>query len=300
MATHEWLWGMCLVFGLSQPAFAQPAEAPPPPAKKAPKKDRGKKKVVDLSAEVAAINGADLEAAARAADTLGASAEPAAHDALLDALALGLPPAVTGNAFVALVKHPAPADVAALRRYAAHHSPSVRSAAIGALAMYPDPNARLAVIAGLHDPVASVRASAAAAAGKGRVRDAVDSMIKLLAKGEEASARALAAMADTELARKLADQLGKVPEASLALTLGLILKRPDFGPDPERVEIVRAIAKIADPAAVAALTDYLDATPKNPPRPSRQEAQGVVEARAGSPDKKGGKPPAGKPPAGKQ
>jgi hypothetical protein len=121
------------------------------------------------------------------------------------------------------------------------------------------------------------------------VRDAVDSMIALLAKGEEASARALASMADTELARKLADQLGKVPEASLALTLGLILKRPDFGPDPERVEIVRAIAKIADPAAVAALTDYLDATPKNPPRPSRQEAQGVVEARVSSPDKKGGK-----------
>jgi HEAT repeat protein len=279
---------MCLVFGLSQPAFAQPAEAPPPPAKKAPKKDRGKKKpVVDLSAEVAALNGADLEAAAKAADALGASVEPAAHDALLDALALGLPPAVTGNAFTALVKHPAPADVAALRRYAAHHTPTVRSAAIGALAMYPDPNAKLAVVAGLHDPVASVRASAAAAAAKGRVRDAVDSLIKLLAKGEEASARALAAMADTELARKLADQLGKVPEASLALTLGLILKRPDFGPDPERVEIVRAIAKIADSAAVTALTDYLDATPKNPPRPSRQEAQGVVEARVGSSDKKG-------------
>jgi HEAT repeat protein len=286
MASHKWHWGMCLAVILStQPALAQPAEAPP--AKKAPKRERGKKKpVVDLSVEIAALNGADLEAAAKAADTLGASSEPAAHDALLDALALGLPPAVTGNAFVALVKHPAPADVAALRRYAVHHTPSVRSAAIAALAMYPDPNAKLAVIAGLHDQVASVRAAAATAAGRGRVRDAVDSLIKLLAKGEEASARALAAMADTELARKLADQLGKVPEASLALALGLILKRPDFGPDPERVEIVRAIAKIADPAAVTALSDYLDATPKNPPRPSRQEAQGVVEARTGT---KGGK-----------
>jgi len=291
MATTKWLWGLCVAFALSGPAFAQPAEAPPPPAKKA-KKDRGKKRKppVDLSAEVAALNGADLEPAAKAAETLGASAEPAAHDALLDALALGLPPAVTSNVFTALVKHPAPADVAALRRYARHHTPTVRSAAIGALAMYPDPNARLAVVAGLHDPVASVRAAAAAAAGKGRMRDAVEPMLKLLAKGEEASARALAVMADTELARKLADQLGKVPEASLALALGLILKRPDFGPDPERVEIVRAIAKIADASAVTALTDYLDATPKNPPRPSRQEAQGVVEARlGGSPDKQDGR-----------
>lgn len=284
MATHR--WGLCLAFALvcAGPAFAQPAEAPPPPAKQAKKKDRGKKKPVDLSAEIAALNGADLEAAAKAADALGASTEPAAHDVLLDALALGLPPAVTGNAFTALVKHPAPPDVAALRRYATHHSPSVRSAALGALAMYPDPNAKAAVIAGLSDMVASVRAAAATAAGKGRIRDAVDPMIKLLAKGEEASARALAAMADTELARKLADQLGKVPEAKLALALGLILKRPDFGPDPERVEIVRAIAKISDSSAVTALTDYLDSTPKNPPRPSRQEAQGVVEARLGGTD----------------
>jgi HEAT repeat protein len=251
---------------------------------------KGGKKAADVSAEVAALAGADLEAAARAADTLGASAEPAAHDALLDALALGLPPAVTKHAFDALVKHPAPPDVAALRRYATHRSPTVRSAAIGALAMYPDPNARLAVIAGLSDPVATVRAAAAAAAGKGRIRSAVDPLLNLLAKGEEPSARALAAMADTELARKLGDQLGKVPEASLALALGLILKRPDFGPDTERVEIVRAIAKISDSSAVAVLTDYLDATPKNPPRPSRAEAQGVVDARLGGGDKKKDRP----------
>lgn len=278
---------MFIAFALSGTAIAQPAEAPPPPAKKA-KKERKKKAppAVDISAQVSALNGADLEAAARAADALGAMEQPAAHDALIDALSLGLPPAVTKNAFDALVKHPAPLDVATLRRYAAHHTPTVRSAAIGALAMYPDPKAKSAVVAALHDPDKSVRAAAAAAAGKGRVRDAVDSLIKLLAKGEEAAARALAAMADTELARKIADQLGKVPEASLALSLGLILKRPDFGPDPERVEIVRTIAKINDSTAVTVLTDYLDATPKNPPRPSRQEAQGVVEARLGGAPKK--------------
>jgi len=270
MRATTFLGSLWLACALASPALAQKA-----------------KNRVDLSAEVAALAGADLEAAAKAADALGASTEPAAHDALLDALALGLPPAVTTNAFNALVKHPAPPDVAALRRYATHHQPPVRSAAIGALVMYPDPNAKAAVIAGLHDPIASVRAAAAAAAGKGRMRDAVDPLIKLLAKGEEPAARALAAMADTALARKLADQLGKVPEASLALALGLILKRPDFGPDTERVEIVRAIAKIADSSAVTALGEYLDATPKNPPRPSRQEAQGVVEARLGGvPDKK--------------
>jgi HEAT repeat protein len=84
-------------------------------------------------------------------------------------------------------------------------------------------------------------------------------------------------MADTELARKVADQFGKVPEASLALTLGLIIKRPDFGPDNVRVEIVRAIAKIQDKSAVAALQDYVDSIPKKEQRPSKQEAQGVID-----------------------
>ncbi|MGN6104149.1 MAG: hypothetical protein ACTHU0_03525, partial [Kofleriaceae bacterium] len=77
------------------------------------------------------------------------------------------------------------------------------------------------------------------------------------------------------------DQLGQVPDASLALCLGAILARTDYGPDPARVEVVRAIAKIQDPAAVGALTDYLDATPTNPPRPSRQEAESIVNARMG-------------------
>ena len=86
-------------------------------------------------------------------------------------------------------------------------------------------------------------------------------------------------MADADLVRKLGDQLGKVPDASLALCLGLVLRRPDFGPDAERVEVVRAIGKITDQAAVNALTDYIDATPKNPPRPSRAEAEKMVEAR---------------------
>jgi hypothetical protein len=86
-------------------------------------------------------------------------------------------------------------------------------------------------------------------------------------------------MADPELARKIAEQLGQVPDASLALCLGLVLKRADFGPDPARVDIVRAIAKIQDPAAITALTEYIDGTPKNPPRPSRHEAEMVVSAR---------------------
>jgi HEAT repeat protein len=241
----------------------------------APKKTKGE----DLAPVIAALSGAELEQAAAAAEHLGESDQVGAHDALLDALALGLPAEVAVPAMAALTHHPAPPDVAALKRYASHRNPSVRSAALAALALYPDPIAHHIVVGGLHDSMGLVRNAAAQAAGHGRVREAVDSLFALLALGEEPAARALAQLADPELARKIAEQLGKVPDASLALCLGLILKRTDFGPDTARVEIVRAIGKIQDAAAINALTDYIDATPKTPPRPSRHEAEMMVEAR---------------------
>jgi HEAT repeat protein len=157
----------------------------------------------------------------------------------------------------------------------------VRGAAFAALALYPDPAAHAAVVAGLHDPAGIVRAAAAAAAAQGHVRESVDTLFALLAKGEEPAARALAQMADGDLARKIGDQLGKVPDAMLSLSLGILLRRADFGPDTARVDVVHALAKISDQSATSALTDYIDATPKNPPRQSRTEAQKIVEARVG-------------------
>jgi HEAT repeat protein len=145
--------------------------------------------------------------------------------------------------------------------------------------MYPDPAAHKLVIAGLHDAVGAVRGAAAAAAAKGRIREAIDPLFDLLARNEEPAAKALAAMADADLVRRVGDQLGKVPDAVLAQCLGMILKRADFGPDTVRVEVVRALGKIQDQAALAALSDYVDATPKNPPRQSRDEAEKMVEAR---------------------
>jgi HEAT repeat protein len=245
----------------------------------APKKGAPKK--ADISADVAALVGADPEVAQKAAEKLGESALPAAHDALLDALAMGLDPFVAPAAIAALTSHPAPADVVALRRYAGHRHPNVRGSALLALALYPDPAARATVVAALRDKTASVRSAAAQAAAKGRVRDAVDPMLQLLAKGEEPSAKALAQLADPDLARRIADHYGKVPDPALALALGTILKRADFGPDAARVEIVRALAKIQDASALRQLEDYIAQTPKNPPRPSRQEAEMVIDARGG-------------------
>lgn len=248
-------------------------------AKKAPPAKKGKV-VAPSAADIAALHGAEVEAAAKAAETIGESASPAAHEALLDALAMGLPASVAVPAIAGLAKHPAPPDVMALVRYANHINPTVRNAAITALAQYPDPAATKVIVERLGDQVAVVRAAAAAAAAKGKIKKAVEPLLVLLSRGEEPAARALAAMADVTLAARIADQLGKVPAESLALTLGAILLRPDFGPDTARVEVVRAIGKIEDKAAVTALQDYLANSPKKPTT-SRTEAQMIVDARVG-------------------
>lgn len=270
---------------LAAPVLSQPAApaAKAPAAKAAPAGKGAKKgapKGIDLAPTIAALMGPDLEPAAHAAETLGASSDPAAHDALLDALAMGLPPAVAVVAVSALALHPAPPDVAALVRYANHHAPSVRSASLGALALYPDPVAKKAIVAGLHDQAGVVRGAAAGAASKGHVREALDPLFELLARGEEPAARALAGVADADLVRRIGDQLGKVPEPTLAQTLGFILKRADVA-EPLKIDVVRAVGKIQDSSAVTVLSDYVDATPKTPARESRNEAQKMVEARLG-------------------
>jgi len=261
------------------PNAKAPAPKKAPKAPKAPKK--GAAPVIDVAANVAALWGQSNESASKAAEALGTSTEAAAHEALLDALAMGMPPQVAIATLQALTLHPAPGDVTAIVRYANHHSPSVRGVAYGALASYPSPEAKKALVAGLSDMNGSARGAAAMAASKGRVREAIEPLFELLGRSEDSASKALAAMADPDLARRIGDLFGKVPEAILAATLGAILKRADFGPDPARVDLVRAIGRIQDAAAVSALTDYLDATPKNPPRPSRQEAQKMVEARLG-------------------
>lgn len=274
MSKVSWYGALVIALGLGLPAGAHAQRrnsrklSPPPVAEVSP-------------IDVQALSGADVALAVKAAETLGQSDAALAHEALLDALALGLAPAVAVPAIEALVMQPAPKDVATLRRYARHRTPSVRGAALAALASYPSPEAQQAIADGLRDSVGTVRTAAAAAAARGRVRTAVDELMLLLARGEDSSARALGAMADHELAKQLTEQLGKAPEPQLARALGTILLRDDFGPDAAKLAIVRTIAKIQDPVAVTELTDYVNATPKRPVRPSRQEAAAVVKARTG-------------------
>ncbi len=244
-------------------------------------KPKGTASKIDLSASVAALASGDTDAAVKAMTVLGSFDSAAAHDAILDALAFGPHPLVVLAALPGLTAHPAPADAAVIARYATYRSVVVRSAALLALASYPDPKAKLALVRGLSDSQAKVRAAAATAIGKARLRDAVPALLTLLEKGEIPAAIALGQLADVEMARTISEKLGQVPDEALATCLGTMLKRDDFGPDSARVQVVAAIGKISSNDAIVVLADYIESTPKNPPRQSRRDAEAIVEARMG-------------------
>jgi len=259
----------------ARPAAARPAPGRPAAAKPAAPP------VVDVKAAAAALVGRDLDAAARAAASLGEAVDPAAHEALLDALATGLHPKVAAVALAALAARPAAGDAAVLRLYAAHRAAEPRAAAVLALGGYDDAGGRADIVAALGDEDAKVRRAAGQAVEKAKIKPAGERLLALLAKGDPAAPAPIAAVADAELARLVAEQLGTAPDALLAQTLGQILKRADFGPEPARVQVVRALAKIPGPEAINALTDYLSATPEKPPRQSRREAEALVAERLG-------------------
>jgi HEAT repeat protein len=257
--------------GAAPGGAAAPAKGKVAPAK-------GKAVPTDVAASAAKLVGSDSGAAVAAAAALGQSADPAAHDALLDGLATGLAPDTAAHALAALTAHPAPPDVALLVLYAGHHHEGARAAAVEALGAYPDPVARKAAVAALGDGEQVVRDAAARAIAHGKIREGVDRLMALLDRGDTAAPPALAELADADMAHAIGEHLGTAPAPVLALTLGKILRRADF-PDPARVQVVRTLAKVPGPESTSALTDYVEATPEKPPRPSRKEAEQVVEAR---------------------
>jgi HEAT repeat protein len=228
-----------------------------------------------------ALAGADLDAAAKAAAVLGRDRSQAGLDALLDALALGLHPQVAIAALDGLAARKKPAALDTLVAYREHRNPKVRASAVVALAALDDRRVDKHILAALHDGDVKVRAAAAGAVAQRKLRGGVEPLLRLLTKGDEAAAPALAALADPELARRVAETIGKAPDRLVALCLGAMLVRPDFKPDGARVELVRALGRIEAGEALEQLTSYLSSVPKNPPRQSRKEAERLIQIKLG-------------------
>lgn len=262
------LSALLLVSALAVPAAAQPSTG-----------RSAKKPKVNVPAQAALLHGGDVDKAKAAAAELGKTDDAAAHDALLDGLATGLHPDVATVALGALGAAPQPTDLTTLSRYVRARSPEVRTAAVRALGAQPEGAAM--IVAALRDQEASVRAAAAEAVVARKLKNATEPLLALLDKGELPAAKALSMYADADLARIIAEHLGTAPDGVLAQCLGAILVRPDFGPEGAKLQVVRALTKLAGPEAITALGDYVDATPATPPKQSRREAEAALKQKLG-------------------
>jgi hypothetical protein len=235
----------------------------------------------DVAALRAQLTGADEARARAAAVELGRLRQAAAGEAVLDALAMGLAPEVAVAALdaVAALRPRGARDV--LLGYSRHRGAEVRARAVTALGALGDGPARAAVLAALGDGAREVRAAAGAALATAGERAALPALLALFARGDEAAAAPLAALADGEAARETAELLGQVPDALLAATLGAMLRRPDLGAEPVYVGVVRAVGAIPGDAALTALSSFLAAQPRGPARAAAREARAILDARAG-------------------
>lgn len=306
------------------PATARPAEA----KLKGSAKKGDKAKLVPEAAPaplpgaelslVSELRGSSEPVAMAAARKLAALQTPAATDALLDALTLGVTPKVAGAVLDALATSARSGEtLQVLALYAHHRSPDLRKRAVQALAALIAPPAAAPpaaaapgkpplkaakptaaptepaaasvapqvvplLIAALSDSSSEVRAVAAEALGERRERRAEPALIKLLLRKDSAAPAALGKIGGADTARALSEMIGNVPDSFITETLGLLLLRPDFGPDPLRLEVVKTLGKLPGGQPIDILGDYLKETGKDKAdkaRLSRIEASKIIEQR---------------------
>jgi HEAT repeat protein len=225
------------------------------------------------------LHGDNLDRAVAAASALGSLKSGDAIDALMGALQLGAPPKLIVALLEALGLHKSPKGVRLIRHFAGYRRANVRVAAIDALRGINDRRIVPILINALSDSSPMVRARAARSLGERKERRAERPLFRLLKRGDKSAAEPLGIVGGVETAKQLAELIGDLPNSSLAIALGTILKRKDFGPDPLRVEVVKALSKIPGPDATAALVEYIASVPEKEIRLSKKIAEGRLEAR---------------------
>jgi len=225
------------------------------------------------------LHGDNLDRAVAAASALGSLKDSAALDALVGALQLGAPPKLTLALLEALELHKSPSTVDLLRHFAMSRRPEMRVAAIRSLGVIEDNRVSAILIDALGDGSPMVRAMAARLLGEHQDRKAERALFKMLRQGDKSAAAPLGAVGGPESAKQLGELIGELPDASVALALGTMLRRPDFGPDNLRTEVAKTLGKIPGPDATAELSQYVASVPEKENRISKDTAKKLLEGR---------------------
>lgn len=267
---------------LAAPLGAALAAGPARPAPKAAdKKAAEAAAAVDPAQELLAALRSGSGDAVEAAEKLCALPPQRSTEHILNELAIGVSPKVANVFLDALAARKDPQSIEVLAVYANHRSPELRKKALTALGTIPGPQVVPVLIAALSDSTTDVRATAAEALGRRRERTAEGPLLKLLSRGDSAAAPALGAIGGPDTARGLGELVGTLPDRLLIATLGELLKRGDFGPDPLRLEVVQTLGKLAGTETVDALSDFIKGTDKEKEKykTARAEALKIIELR---------------------
>lgn len=217
-----------------------------------------------------------------AVKALADSGAPNATDPLTELLASGTTPWVATAALEALGKARDPRSIQVLTLYAGNINAKTRVAAVKALGTLPDARVVGTLLERLGDQEIEVRAAAADALALRKETRAVDRLFKLVARNDAAAAGPLGTLASPELVPQIAELKGRIDDGLLVTAFGELLKRPEV-PDRLRLDVVRTVARIPGAAATTALVEYLATVPDNENRPSKDEAQKLVDARSSRP-----------------
>ncbi|HEY7370917.1 MAG TPA: HEAT repeat domain-containing protein [Polyangia bacterium] len=281
--------------GATKPADAKAGDATKPAKSKASSKGSSKTKPVAeagkrtlpaarLDEARVALAGEDDAAAIAAAEALGASGAGNAAEPLIELLAAGAAPGRTEAALDALAKLGDAGGLTAARGfevldlYAGHHAPEVRLRAVKALGTIREPRVVPTLLARLGDAAPGVRAAAGEALAARREHAGVARLFALVKRGDAGAAAPLAALATPDLIPQVAELAGTVDDGVLATMLGEYAQRSDV-PDRLRLDVVRTIARLAGAAATTALVEYVASVPAKDDRPSKREAQKLLDAR---------------------
>lgn len=273
--------GMTVGVGLlAAPAVAatrpKPKAAAAQPAPVAPLSET---KLAEVSAILASEDEGKAVAAVRA---LGDSKAPNAGEPLIEALAVGTTPPVAQEALAQLGKLRDPKAIQVLVLYSGNRTSVTRLAAVKALAALPDPRVVGTLMERLGDSDAEVRAVAATALRDRKETRAVDRLFKLVARNDAGAAAPLGTLAPPTLVPQIAELRGRVDDAVLASVFGEFIKRGDV-PDRLRLDVVRTLGNLPGAAATTALVEYLAEVPEKESRPSRDEAQRLIDRRSANP-----------------
>jgi HEAT repeat protein len=225
------------------------------------------------------LAGTDQATVVSATTALGDSSATNAALPLVEMLAAGASPPAAIAAIDALRKLRDPASIDVLVLYASNRSPDMRRHAIEALGGFPDPRVVPTLVERLGDAAPDVRGAAAEALATRGDKTSAPRLLALLKRNDAAAAAPLGAIAPVSLLPAIAELQGSIDDGNLATALGELVKRQDVA-EPVRVDIIKTLARISGAASTTALIEYVATLPSADGRPSKVEAQKVIDERS--------------------